>query len=305
MPPVDPEHGDSQERPSTLGYEKPHTRMNHVEQQRGNEFNTPQAHTVDKKEHRTLKRIAMKVVKNVALDVIAPEAVAARYVVKKALGHEKKSNPDAREKAPPYSGERIRTRPSWGAREREERTMGQSGVRRTMGAISGQLTGRNMLSQRERRIQEVIATASDAFKKEGFELSTEDTSLIADSPPKKESFPIFIFMFALLKDFIDIFGATGIGLIITIPLSLISLAVIVIWGLGKLKHGFWKKAFVKGRKKWLIKRLGASQFMELIPYINLFPTNAFFIVLIYNKEKAIVKLFDNLLNSLHDAGAKL
>ena len=152
----------------------------------------------------------------------------------------------------------------------------------------------------DRRVQQNIAEAQRLFSKEGFELAVEDASLVVKDPPRESGFPVVIFLLAIVKDLFDILELTVVGIIITKILSVLFGIVLFFWCLGKLSGGWWKKKLIR----YIWKRYIIAMAIEAIPFIAIIPANMIFILMVHNREKKVVKIFNSLLEQLRESGVR-
>jgi len=125
--------------------------------------------------------------------------------------------------------------------------------------------------------------------------SPEEYELGSGEAPPTAHFPIIIFGFAVMKDFIidpTLAGVelTGVGALVAgglgLAINFVFVLTIFFWMLGKLS--FIQKRMIR----WLIRRAIFAGLLGTVPVISLIVPEATILVLIaHNKEKAIVKLF--------------
>jgi hypothetical protein len=126
----------------------------------------------------------------------------------------------------------------------------------------------------------------------GEELQIEDFEEIKiEGLPERPSFPIMVFILAVLKDFTDLlsFGLLGV------------LTNIIAW-IAIRMYLFRKVGFIK---RWLYKRYVFTLILEFIPFISMIPQWTIFVLRGYAKEK---KRVDEVLTAverllLKEAGA--
>jgi len=129
-------------------------------------------------------------------------------------------------------------------------------------------------------LSELNKELKDEFKMSE-ELEEEDFEELKVNLPKKPSFPVMTFCFALLKDFIDIVSLGIIGTIVNI------LAWIVI-----SFYLFRKVSFIK---RYLYRKFIFTLILEFIPFINMIPQWTIFVLRAYAKEK---KNIDQILTAI-------
>ena len=114
--------------------------------------------------------------------------------------------------------------------------------------------------------------------------------------PEDPSFPIFILMAAILKDFIDILDFTFLGIIVSSVATFILTLIIFLWMLGKLN--FYQKALLR----WFWKRFIVIMFIEYIPFLSIVPGMTFLVLIAHYREKKIVREFLMILEILEKRG---
>jgi hypothetical protein len=115
----------------------------------------------------------------------------------------------------------------------------------------------------------------------GEELDDEDFEEIKAELPKRSSFPVRVFICALIKDLLDIASLGLLGTFFNIILWIIITKYL--WG----KIGFIKK--------WMYRRYIFTRILEFIPWINMIPQNTIFVLRGYAKEK---KQIDKVLTAI-------
>jgi len=157
----------------------------------------------------------------------------------------------------------------------------------------------NILQLERRRIQAKIDTATELFRKEGFDLRLEDDSLVASGAPPKSGFPVVIFSLTLAKDFLDVADITILLMVVTKPLSLLMGVIIFIWMSIHFSGNFWRKQGLRVLGKIWLGFFGTSV-LEMIPIIGILPLNSWFVLWAHNKEKKLVKAFDKVIHKLSE-----
>ena len=103
----------------------------------------------------------------------------------------------------------------------------------------------------------------------------------------------------VIKDLLDIvLDATVILAIVAWVLSAVIGIILVFWTFGKISGGWWKKQAVQ----WLWKRFFLMISIELIPLLNVMPTEVIYVLMVHYREKKIVKLFNEGLEIFHGGG---
>ena len=104
-------------------------------------------------------------------------------------------------------------------------------------------------------------------------------------PPETPTFPFVMFMFALVKDTLDlIMTMTGVGIFILMPISLMSALLITVWALARgsmMSAAKWKaRAKKKMWLRWIFETLG-----ENTPILDMIPWTTWFVWSTYRDEK--------------------
>lgn len=135
---------------------------------------------------------------------------------------------------------------------------------------------------------DVYRQLEEIYKYEGIyeQLESDLEKLSAEPhPPQKPSFPIVIFIAAIIKDLAD--AATG-G-IVSVILSLLLGFILWLWW-------FNKSSFIKKKiKKWFVKRVILFLAGDSIPVVSIFVPSSLFIILWYYREKKIVQIIQKVL----------
>lgn len=155
--------------------------------------------------------------------------------------------------------------------------------------------------ERGRRNQKnrILRDASKAVLSKYREVLEEgDTQSLIKDPPVAPTFPFLIVVAAVGKDILDLFDVTLVAMPLTYLLSLILIAVLFFWCLGKISGGWWKKKIIS----WLWKRYILVVIIELLPGFKLIPTTTIFILMAHYREVKLVKLLNLALEELHKGG---
>lgn len=135
----------------------------------------------------------------------------------------------------------------------------------------------------------------DYFHSRDIQIDVADNDLaeMTVNPPEEPQFPTLILLAAIMKDVIDLVATSSIIFsIFTLITSFILSLVIFFWLLGKL--GFAEKQLVR----WFIRWAVLVVLVEFIPLVNAIPMATIFVILAYNRERAVVQLFFTALKSL-------
>ncbi len=123
--------------------------------------------------------------------------------------------------------------------------------------------------------------------------------MLQEKLPSKPGFPYMILSLVVIKDLLDIvLDATLVLAIVAWVLSAVIGIILVFWTFGKISGGWWKK----GAIQWLWKRFFLMLSIELIPFLNIMPTNVIFVLMAHYREAKIVKLFNEALEIFHGGG---
>jgi len=123
-----------------------------------------------------------------------------------------------------------------------------------------------------------------------------DEQLLIIDPPKKPNFPYFILTIALFKDFIDIpANLSVVGSFLPIFTTFIVWTILFFWMLGEMNGKWWKKFIIKRLILWMI----GVAVVEALPFGSIIPATTILVLMIYYKEKKIVKIFNQILEEIH------
>ena len=140
---------------------------------------------------------------------------------------------------------------------------------------------------------------AELFASRGEKFEEEEAQMLQEKLPSEPGFPYMIVSLVVIKDLLDIvLDATVILAIIAWVLSALIGIILVFWTFGKISGGWWKKRAIQ----WLWKRFFVMISIELIPFLNIMPTNVIFVLMAHYKEKKIVKLFNEALEIFHSGG---
>lgn len=115
---------------------------------------------------------------------------------------------------------------------------------------------------------------------EGEEIGEEYLEEWTTERPGLPQFPIIIFTLALIQDSLDFLDLTVIGTVIAFAFSVLVSLIIIIWKFGKSK--WWQNKFAL---QWFFTFLLA----DIIPFVGMFPWQSILIVMIYYREKKVVR----------------
>ncbi|MDQ1299700.1 MAG: hypothetical protein QG636_368 [Patescibacteria group bacterium] len=140
---------------------------------------------------------------------------------------------------------------------------------------------------------------AELFASRGEKFDEEDAQMLQEKLPTDPGFPFMITALVVIKDLLDlVLDATVILAIVAWVLSAIIGIILVFWTFGKISGGWWKK----GAIQWLWKRFFLMISVELIPFLNIMPTNVIYVLMVHYREKKIVKLFNEALEIFHGGG---
>jgi hypothetical protein len=140
---------------------------------------------------------------------------------------------------------------------------------------------------------------AELFASRGEKFDEEDAQMLQEKLPSESGFPYMIVSLVVIKDLLDVvLDATVVLAILAWILSAIIGIILVFWTFGKISGGWWKK----GAIQWLWKRFFLMLSVELIPFLNIMPSNVIFVLMAHYKEKKIVKLFNEALEIFHGGG---
>ena len=146
---------------------------------------------------------------------------------------------------------------------------------------------------------------------------------------EKKYFPFITFFVALVLDVLDFADFTGVGWIIMSGVEIIFSIILFFLMFGKVDTMFKmsSKALFRGRsrkrlgkrrkntggigggvqkmakkylQKYMSRRLVATLLINIIPIIGILASNAFFVVLVHNKQKKIAQKYMHLVNKVSD-----
>jgi len=141
---------------------------------------------------------------------------------------------------------------------------------------------------------------------------------VAATEVKTPHFPIITFYIALILDLLDFVQLTGIGWFVMVLVNITFSIILFILMFGKLNTMFTtgSKAFFRGKrrsgskrhnksraqrglnkfaikylKKYISRRLLGILVLNIIPFVGIFASNAFFVFLAHNKQKKIAQKY--------------
>ena len=152
------------------------------------------------------------------------------------------------------------------------------------------------------KVEQMYREIREIFSQGGQDISESDIREISElktrsvAPPK---FPYFIFVVAALKDSIDVIATlVVVGIPLTVAFSVLMSIILFFWTMGKMSGGWWRKKMIR----YILIRFGLTFTIELVPLVNIVPTNTIYILLVHYREKKIVKLINLGLEKLHHSG---
>lgn len=124
--------------------------------------------------------------------------------------------------------------------------------------------------------------------KKGENFDVEDIKEMRAEPPEKPHFPWIILAVGMTADVCDALDLdpSTIGALISTIVSLLAATVLFIWLLDK-GGGRWKGKLLRTT----LRRFGAVILIEIIPVVGLVPAWTLFVVLVFYRERKVVKLF--------------
>jgi hypothetical protein len=158
------------------------------------------------------------------------------------------------------------------------------------------MADRPITQKDQRELDKILEKVRDIFRDHGEDLASGEENLIISAPKKLPRFPWIIVYFSVVKDLLDGLDFTGIGAIVTTIISLIASIVLLIWGLGKLSGGWWKKDMI--RRLW--RNLVITILGEFIPLLKIIPATLIFTLMTHFRETKVVKLFNLALETLRE-----
>lgn len=145
-------------------------------------------------------------------------------------------------------------------------------------------------------VQKIVSEAKELFEKEGESFEEEHVAKLEEGLPDKPIFPINILLVAALKDAIDIFDLTIIGIIPTTILTVVIWLILFWWMWSKIN--WWQK----GLTRWALRRLVIFMLGEVTPFLKIIPFSSIFVVMAHNREKKIVQLFYQVADKIRTGG---
>jgi len=148
---------------------------------------------------------------------------------------------------------------------------------------------------------DILVAAKRVFEEYGeTDVEQEEVNeIIAEQPPPAE-FPYGIIVIAILKDILDAFDFTGIGVVLTTFFSILMSVILFSWTWGKVSGAWWKKRLFKK----LFARYIVAIIIEFVPWLKIIPTNTVFVYMSYRNESKLVQMFNVFLEKLHSMGYK-
>jgi len=145
--------------------------------------------------------------------------------------------------------------------------------------------------------RKLLKKIEDSFEEENEEFDGDDLALMVEDQAEKPDFPYMVFIFAIIKDCLDVMAnLTIIGILFVWPLSIIFALGLFMWVFGRMGGGWWKKRIIR----WVWNRYMLTIVIEFIPFLQMIPANTIFILMVHNKETKIVKLMNEALEQIHN-----
>jgi hypothetical protein len=132
--------------------------------------------------------------------------------------------------------------------------------------------------------QSTIKEIENLFRNEGETFDGGDVEEIKINPPKKSSFPWFIFAAAVFVDIISLLEFTLIGIIVSKIAIFFMMLIVFLWVIMKDSH-LWQKKMMG----WVFARLGITAVVEA--FLGFFPATSIFVFMVSRKEKKITRLW--------------
>lgn len=178
---------------------------------------------------------------------------------------------------------------------------------------------RNFRNRAVREIHREIRTNFENIDQDSAEVieelnTVETLKEFASLEVDKPSFPVRIFSIALFFDLLDISQLTGVGWFIMVVINFLFGVYLFFWMTGKLSTMFkasskglfttrlGKAILAKSARKYLTKRLAYIFVFNILPFIGILASNAFFVFLAHNHMNKIAKMYIEL---IENAGKKL
>jgi hypothetical protein len=111
---------------------------------------------------------------------------------------------------------------------------------------------------------------------------------------KQSGIPYIAIYLALVKDVLDWAQVTGVGVLVTIPISIIASGALIYWAWGKTSFRAWKEKILR----WLI----ISVAIELFPATSLIPSTLIFVLIVHYNETKIIRLINLTIDQLERGG---
>ncbi len=134
--------------------------------------------------------------------------------------------------------------------------------------------------------------AERAFQAQNLDYSPEEIKEITKADaPKKPRFPFFILILALIKDLLDLLTLTAVGYVVSLVVSLIIAAIILVWAFSRGSGPLKKRQMKRSLTRFII-----ANFADLIPLVNVLPWETIFVLMTHNSDKQDI---ENVENALH------
>jgi hypothetical protein len=111
---------------------------------------------------------------------------------------------------------------------------------------------------------------------------------------RQPSIPYVAISLALSKDVLDYVQISGVGLLITVPISVIASASLIYWAWGKTSFRAWKEKILR----WLI----ISIIIELFPLSSFIPATLILVLIIHYNEIKVIRLINLTLDYMKRGG---
>lgn len=129
-------------------------------------------------------------------------------------------------------------------------------------------------------------------QEEDFQYEKGDAEKFIANPPDKPIFPVIMLLVGAFKDAIDLAGITGIGILVTMPVSFLMAVVLFIYFLGKMN----------GIQRWLWKRYVFATIISFVPFLQALPETTLLVFLAYHHENKVVNGITEALQKMSGGG---
>lgn len=150
----------------------------------------------------------------------------------------------------------------------------------------------------KKEMEGIVSDLRDVFIAHGANYDEGDEEDLVEDPPEERPFPYIAFAVACFKDFSDvILDLTGVGSALASYLSFFSSFFLLVWFFNRANTGskITRTLFNKVVKDKAKSKILGTVICELIPFIQIIPSNCMFVLWVHNQDKAIIREVNRIL----------